>query len=157
MGVLSTPLLKSTSTARWVTRAHGRALTIIAERPTSLNTNVGKCRSVRRPIFPQFPVLFVLRDTCKTKFLVIHKFRKGMWNVKMRGRPDGLFGVAQIMLCVSENSPRGRCRKKRHDRIMTIFGASKNVPRRSIQKVQKDSSTGCFCHKRDSFSLCPRS
>ena len=29
--LLSTPLLKSTSTARWVTSAHGRALTIIAE------------------------------------------------------------------------------------------------------------------------------
>ena len=29
------------------------------------------------------------------------QFSEGMWNVKMRGRPDGLFGVAQIMLCVS--------------------------------------------------------
>ena len=28
-----------------------------------------------------------------------------MWAIKMRGRPDGLFGVVQIMLCGNENSP----------------------------------------------------
>ena len=71
-------------------------------RPTSLNTNVGKCRSVRRPIFPEFPVLFVLPDTWI--FFCNFQFSEGMWNVKMSGRPDGLFCMAQIMLCVNENS-----------------------------------------------------
>ena len=50
-----------------------------------------------------FPVGFVLPDTCKKK-MVKKQFSEGMWNVKMRGRPDGLFGVAQIMLCVNEIS-----------------------------------------------------
>ena len=77
VGVLSTHLLKSTSTARWVARAHGRTLTINAEGQHPSNTNVGKCRSVRRQIFPQFPVLFVLPNTCKIFFLVIYNFRKG--------------------------------------------------------------------------------
>ena len=48
---LSTPLLKSTSTARWVTSAHGRALSIIAEgqHPATpcghlcLRTHVSRC------------------------------------------------------------------------------------------------------------------
>ena len=51
VGELSTPLLKSASTARWVTSAHGRALTIIAEgqHPATpcdhlcLRTHVSRC------------------------------------------------------------------------------------------------------------------
>ena len=62
------------------------------------------CRGIRRLIFRQFPVAFVLPDTCKKNILGNVLFSDGMWNVKMSGRPDGLFGVAQIMVCVIENS-----------------------------------------------------
>ena len=102
VGVLSTPLLKSTSTARWVMRAHGRTLTIIAESQhpsTPMWANV-------EVFADQFSNNFQCCSYSLTlaKFLGNIQFSEGMWNVKMRGRPDGLFGVAQIMLCVNENS-----------------------------------------------------
>ena len=63
--LLSTHLLKSTSTARWVTSAHGRALTIIAEgqHPATpcghlcFGTHVSRCSQL---MFAQFPVAFGL-------------------------------------------------------------------------------------------------
>ena len=96
-----------------------------------------------------------------------------MWEIKMRGRPDGLFGVAQIMLCVNENSlakvpatvvqyrffffPSGAVVAGKgmadNDHIRCIS----NVRCFTIRWMQKDSPSGGCCHRFDSFSLCPRS
>ena len=80
-------------------------------------------------------------------------FSDGMWDVKVRGRPHGLFGVAQIMLCVIENSiakvpatvaqypfffhrqpqlSQGMSRP-----TMTIFGASKTFERETCDRYKK--------------------
>ena len=85
------------------------------------------------------------------------QFSEGMWNVKMSGRPDGLFGVAQIMLCVNENSKakvpataalypfcfyrQGPLSKEKGTADNDHIRCIKNVRRRSIRKVQKDSPT----------------
>ena len=103
MGVLSTTLLKSTSTARWVMRAHGRTLTIIAESQhpsTPMWANVEVFADQFSHNFQWDSYFLTLAKT----FFGNIQFSDGMWNVKLRGRPDGLFGVAQIMLCVNENS-----------------------------------------------------
>ena len=52
-------------------------------------------------MFPQFPVVFVLLTLAKNIFGHI-QLSEEVWEIKMRGRPDGLFGVAQIMRCICE-------------------------------------------------------
>ena len=130
------------------------------------------CQGIRRLIFRQFPVVFVLPDTCKN-ILGNAQILGNDVKMKVRSRPDGLFGVAQIMLCVIENSiakvpatvaqcpfffhRQAPLSQEKARPIMTIFGASKTFEREKCDGYKKDSSAASPCHKRDSFSLCPRS
>ena len=108
VGVLSTPLLKSNSRARWVTSAHDRAPTIFAEGQHP-STPCGQL--LLRTHLPRYsqthcPTIFSCirtAHTCKNISGAIQILGR-TWKTKMRGRPDGLLGVAQIMLCMCENS-----------------------------------------------------
>ena len=103
-----------------------------------MRTHEHICRGIRRLIFRQFSSGIRTPLTLAKNILGNVLFSDGMWNVKVTGGPDGLFVVAQIMLCVIENSiamvpatvaqyPFFFHRQGMARPIMTIFGASKNV------------------------------
>ena len=93
-------LLKSTSRSRWVTSAHGRAMTIIAEKARSLN-----CAEVFVNSFSHTFPCHSDYSHLRTIFANIQLLFELIWTIRRTSPnrdPDALLSVAQAMRCGCE-------------------------------------------------------
>ena len=135
--LLSTHLLKSTSTARWVTSAHGRALTIIAEgqHPATpcghlcLRKHLSRCSQLMLP-----PV------SVRTILAYIQFLDILVWTIIRTAAEQ------RLRWAVECGSNRALCYRN----------STANFPLRQLSNPFV-SPSGEYCHKCDSFCICQRS
>ena len=139
-------------------------------RPTSRNTLwASRCSQV---LFPQFPVAFGLLTRTNNRGL--HRIPCQLDMDQLNRGPGALLSVAQIMRCVIEiPQVTSRCGSQailsfaffRQPQLsqgkalptVTPFGESPTFIGQASDRGARDSPSGEYCHRCDSFSLCQRS